>query len=72
MGVDNRGVRGAEASPPVHPYAWAREMAKSVGLRLAEPLDVSHGINYFQTPASWKAIFGNFFGQWYLQLVGES
>ena len=27
-------------------------MAKSVGLRLGEPLDVSHGINYFPLTAS--------------------
>ena len=33
----------------VHPYG---EMAKSVGLRLGEPLDVSHGINYSPLTAS--------------------
>ena len=27
-------------------------MAKSVGLRLGEPLDVSHGINYFPLTVS--------------------
>ena len=27
-------------------------MAKSIGLRLGEPLDLSHGINYFPLTAS--------------------
>ena len=33
----------------VYPYG---EMAKSVGLRLGEPLDLSHGINYFMLTMS--------------------
>ena len=55
------------------------EMAKSVGLRLDGPLDLSHGINYFPLTASdhqckeevyilpfakHLQVEDNFFGQW--------